>query len=115
MRGNQLHPPRSTKINIPAASAPRTAKLYHFPSPSVNGAIGTGEGFGRRQQGAPDPLVPVGITPTLQEGSIVTLLEGNNDNPRVGIPTHPNPVARLARLGIPTEPTRYTDIAVTLG
>ena len=29
-------PPRSTKINIPAASAPRTAKLYHFPSPRVN-------------------------------------------------------------------------------
>ena len=36
VRGNQLHPPRSTKINIPAASAPRTAKLYHFPSPRVN-------------------------------------------------------------------------------
>ena len=30
-------PPRSTKINIPAASAPRTAELYHFPSPHVNG------------------------------------------------------------------------------
>ena len=89
MRGNQLHPPRSTKINIPAASAPRTAKLYHFPSPSVNGAIGTGEGFGRRQQGAPDPLVPVGITPTPQEGSTDTPPEGNTDNPLVGIPTHP--------------------------
>ena len=36
MRGNQLHPPRSTKINIPAASAPRTHKLYHFPPPRVN-------------------------------------------------------------------------------
>ena len=89
MRGNQLHSPRSTKINIPSASAPRTAKLYHFPSPSVNGAIGTGEGFGRRQQGAPDPLVPVGITPTPQEGSTDTPPEGNTDNPLVGIPTHP--------------------------
>ena len=89
MRGNQLHSPRSTKINIPAASAPRTAKLYHFPSPSVNGAIGTGEGFGRRQQGAPDPLVPVGITPTPQEGSTDTPPEGNTDNPLVGIPTPP--------------------------
>ena len=28
--------PAVSKINIPAASAPRTAKLYHFPSPRVN-------------------------------------------------------------------------------
>ena len=36
MRGNQLHPPRSTKINVPTAFAPRTHKLYHFPPPRVN-------------------------------------------------------------------------------
>ena len=28
--------PAVSKINVPAASAPRTAKLYHFPSPRVN-------------------------------------------------------------------------------
>ena len=105
MRGNQLHPPRSTKINIPAASAPRTEKLYHFPSPSVNGAIGTGEGFGRRQQGAPDPLVPVGITPTPQEGSTDTPPEGNTDNPLVGIPTHPLSVLpTYPQVVLPTAP-----------
>ena len=36
VRGNQLHPPRSTKINAPTAFAPRTHKLYHSPPPRVN-------------------------------------------------------------------------------
>ena len=36
VRGNQLHPPRSTKINVPTAFAPRTHKLYHSPPPRVN-------------------------------------------------------------------------------
>ena len=36
VRGNQLHPPRSTKINVPTAFTPRTHKLYHIPPPRVN-------------------------------------------------------------------------------
>ena len=36
VRGNQLHPPRQTKINVPTALAPRTYELYHFPPSRVN-------------------------------------------------------------------------------
>ena len=38
--------------------------------------------------------MPVGITPTPQEGSTDTPPEGNTDNPLVGIPTHPLSVYR---------------------
>ena len=69
-------PPRSTKINVPAASAPRTAKLYHLPSPRVN----------RHAQ--------TGILP--RQFSVPS--EGNGN---VGIPSGCQPVYRDARVGLP--------------
>ena len=49
--------------------------------------------------------MPVGITPTPQEGSTDTPPEGNTDNPLVGIPTHPLSVLpTYPQVVLPTAP-----------